>query len=107
VTYWNEYYNGNENRSMNSVPSSDAGQRGTGPGQFYMEKTFYDFRSCLNIIIGNSELMLNDVMVELPEEQRVVIRDILTTSRRSLDIVNDITRRRTSYRISAAKGAAL
>ena len=80
------------------LPSLDVGEKGNRPGQFCVEKTFHDFRSSLNIIIGYSELMLDDMLGRMTEEQRDGMKDILTSSRHLLDIVNDITSRQTPSR---------
>jgi len=54
-------------------------------------KIIHDFRSSLNIIIGNSELMLDEVMGKTNEEQRQSLEDILQNSECLLDLVNDIS----------------
>jgi len=62
------------------------------PGQACTEKTFHDFRSSMNIIIGYSELMLDETLGKITDEQRDGIKEILTSSRHLLDIVNDMSR---------------
>ena len=56
-----------------------------------IDKVIHDFRSSLNIIIGNSELMLDDVMGKMNKEQRESLKDILKNSECLLDLVNDIS----------------
>ena len=54
------------------------------------EKIIHDLRSSLNVITGYSELMLDGVMGEITEDQRVSIKDILDKSRRMTDLINDL-----------------
>jgi signal transduction histidine kinase len=54
-----------------------------------MVKMIHDFRSCLNVIAGYSEIMLDDEMGKMTEEQRVSLKDILNKSHQMADIVND------------------
>ncbi|OGO01719.1 MAG: hypothetical protein A2Y90_05655 [Chloroflexi bacterium RBG_13_52_12] len=58
-----------------------------------MENTVHDFRSSLNIIIGFSELMLDEVTGKINAEQRRSLRDILKNGRRLLGLVDDIVGR--------------
>ena len=53
------------------------------------EKVIHDFRSSLNIIIGYSELMLDEVMGKMNKEQRASLEDILSSSVGLLDLIND------------------
>jgi len=55
-----------------------------------MDKAIHDFRSSLNVIMGYSELMLDEVLGKMTEEQRDGLKDILTNSQQLLDLVNDI-----------------
>jgi signal transduction histidine kinase len=48
----------------------------------------HDFRTPLNIIIGFSELLLEEIPGELNDEQRLDLTDILNSGRRLLDLVN-------------------
>jgi signal transduction histidine kinase len=63
-----------------------------------MGKAIHDFRSSLNIIIGYSELMLDDVLGKMTDEQKDGLKDILTSGRHLLDIVNDIAKLQTLSR---------
>ena len=54
------------------------------------EKIIHDLRSSLNVITGYSELILDGVMGEITEDQRVSIKDILDKSRRMTDMINDL-----------------
>jgi hypothetical protein len=63
-----------------------------------MNKTYHDFRSSLNIIIGYSELMLDGVMGKMTDEQRDGIKDILTSSFHLLDLVNKVSGRQPAIR---------
>lgn len=56
-----------------------------------LDKAIHDFRSALNIVMGNSELMLDGIMGEMTEEQRSGLKDILANSRQMLDLINDVT----------------
>lgn len=57
------------------------------------DKIIHDFRSSLNIIIGYSELMLDEVMGKMNEEQRESLKDILKNGECLLALVNDISAR--------------
>jgi len=58
-----------------------------------IEKTAHDFRASLNIIIGFTELMLDEVPGKINEEQRRSLNDILDNSQRLLDLADDIVKR--------------
>jgi signal transduction histidine kinase len=53
----------------------------------------HDLRTPLNIIIGFSELLLEEIPGRLNEEQRLDITDILNSGRRLLNLVNAILER--------------
>jgi signal transduction histidine kinase len=55
-----------------------------------MDKAIHDFRSSINIIMGYSELMLDEAMGKMTEEQSQSLKDILKNSQHLMDIVNDI-----------------
>jgi signal transduction histidine kinase len=57
------------------------------------EKTAHDFRASLNIIIGFTELMLDEVPGKINEEQRRSLNDILDNSQRLLALADDIVKR--------------
>jgi signal transduction histidine kinase len=59
-----------------------------------IEKTAHDFRSSLGIIIGFSELMLDEVMGKINREQRRSLQDILKNGQHLLDLVDNIDRSR-------------
>ena len=53
----------------------------------------HDFRTPLNIIIGFSELLLEEIPGKLNEEQRLDLTDILNSGRRLLKTVNAMLER--------------
>jgi len=53
----------------------------------------HDFRTPLNIIIGFSELMLEEIPGKINEEQRQDLNDILTSGKRLLGLVNTLLER--------------
>ena len=55
-----------------------------------LEKTAHDFRSSLNIIIGFSELLLDEAPGKINDEQRRALSDIHDSGLRLLDIVNRV-----------------
>jgi signal transduction histidine kinase len=55
-----------------------------------IEQISHDFRSPLNIIIGFTELMLEEIPGKINEEQRQCLKDVLNSSRRLLNLVNEI-----------------
>ena len=54
----------------------------------FLSRMSHDFRTPLNIIIGFSELMLDEVPGKINEDQRRSLNDILDSARRLLDMVN-------------------
>jgi signal transduction histidine kinase len=54
-----------------------------------LEKISHDFRTPLNIIIGFSELLLDEVPGKINDEQRRSLDDILNSAQRLLSLVND------------------
>ncbi len=50
----------------------------------------HELRTPLNVIIGFSELMLDEVPGEINAEQRQSLNDILTSGRHLLELINDI-----------------
>jgi signal transduction histidine kinase len=53
----------------------------------------HDFRTPLNIIIGFSELLLEEIPGRINEEQRLDLTDILNSGRRLLGLVNAMLER--------------
>ena len=53
----------------------------------------HDFRTPLNIIIGFSELLLEEIPGKLNKEQRLDLTDILKSGRRLLSLVNAMLER--------------
>ena len=55
-----------------------------------MDNISHDLRTPLNIIIGFSELMLGEVPGPINANQRQCLNDILSSSKRLLDLINNI-----------------
>jgi len=55
-------------------------------------KTAHDLRASLNIIIGFTELMLDEVMGKINKEQRRSLKDILNNSKRLNSLSDDIVK---------------
>jgi len=55
-----------------------------------LDKIIHDFRSSLNIILGNSELMLDDAMGRINKQQREGLKDILSSGESLRELVYDI-----------------
>jgi len=58
-----------------------------------IEKTAHDLRASLNIIIGFSELMLDEAMGKINKEQRRSLKDILNNGKRLYGLSDEIIRR--------------
>ena len=56
----------------------------------FMASMSHELRTPLNVIIGFSELMLDEVLGKINEEQRQSLNDILNSGRHLLDLINDI-----------------
>jgi signal transduction histidine kinase len=56
----------------------------------FMAKMSHELRTPLNVIIGFSELMLDEVPGKINEEQRQDLNDILSNGRRLLKLIDDI-----------------
>ena len=54
-----------------------------------LEKISHDFRTPLNIIIGFSELLLDEVPGKINDEQRRSLNDILNSGQRLLSLLHD------------------
>ena len=54
-----------------------------------MAEMSHEFRKTLNIVIGFSELMLDEVPGKINDEQRECLRDVLSASQRLLYMVNN------------------
>ena len=50
----------------------------------------HDFRSALNVVAGFTELLLDEAPGKINEEQRLSLNDILNSSRRLNDLVNEV-----------------
>lgn len=66
------------------------GGRDAGLQSERLEKAEHDFRSPLNIIIGFSELLLDETPGKINNEQRCALNDIHNSGLRLLEIVNRI-----------------
>ena len=55
-----------------------------------LERLSHDFHSPLNIIIGFSELMLDEASGCINADQRSALNDILTSGRRLLHLVDEV-----------------
>ena len=58
-----------------------------------IEKTAHDMRASLNIIIGFSELMLDETMGKINKEQRRSLNDILNNGKRLFSLSDEIIKR--------------
>jgi two-component system cell cycle sensor histidine kinase PleC len=56
----------------------------------YMADMSHELRTPLNVIIGFSELMLDEVPGKINEDQRQGLNDILTNGKRLLKLIDDI-----------------
>jgi signal transduction histidine kinase len=56
----------------------------------FIAKMSHEFCASLNVIIGFTELLLDEVPGQINEEQRNCLNDILTSSKRMLNLVNTI-----------------
>lgn len=56
----------------------------------FMDNMSHELRTPLNVIIGFSELMLDEVPGKINEEQRQNLNDILSNGRRLLKLIDDI-----------------
>jgi signal transduction histidine kinase len=56
----------------------------------FMSNMSHELRTPLNVIIGFSELMLDEVPGKINEEQRQNLNDILSNGRRLLKLIDDI-----------------
>ena len=56
----------------------------------FMASMSHELRSPLNVIIGFSELMLDEVLGKINEEQRQGLNDILSSGKRLLKLIDDI-----------------
>jgi signal transduction histidine kinase len=56
----------------------------------FTAKMSHELRTPLNVIIGFSELMLDEVPGKINEEQRQCLNDILSNARRLLSLINNI-----------------
>lgn len=56
----------------------------------FMGRMSHELRTPLNVIIGFSELMLDEVSGKINEEQRQNLNDILSNGRRLLKLIDDI-----------------
>jgi len=70
--------------------SGPAGVKGTKIEAESLSRISHDFRTPLNIIIGFTELMLDEVPGKINEDQRSSLNDILDSARRLLDMVNNM-----------------
>jgi signal transduction histidine kinase len=56
----------------------------------FMAKLSHEFRTPLNIIIGFTELMLDEVPGKINEQQRLSLNDILNSAKRLLELVKSM-----------------
>jgi signal transduction histidine kinase len=56
----------------------------------FSDNMCHELRTPLNVIIGFSELMLDEVPGKINEEQRQSLNDILNNARRLLNLINSI-----------------
>jgi hypothetical protein len=62
------------------------------------EKVLHGFRSSLGIIIGYAEMMLDGTLGQMTEEQLDGIKDVLATSRKMENVIDDVSGRKTPVR---------
>jgi signal transduction histidine kinase len=55
----------------------------------FMDNMSHELRTPLNVIIGFSELMLDEVPGKINEDQRQNLNDILSNGRRLLNLIDD------------------
>jgi signal transduction histidine kinase len=55
-----------------------------------LEQISHDFRTPLNIIIGFTELLLDEAPGKINDEQRRSLNDILNSGQRLLSLVNEV-----------------
>jgi signal transduction histidine kinase len=67
----------------------DAECRAIQPAIGHLDKVSHDFRSPLNIIIGFSELLLDENPGKINEDQKSCLKDILNAAYRLLGLVNE------------------
>lgn len=65
-------------------------EKGMKAGADFLAGMSHEFRTPLNIIIGFTELMLDEVPGKINEEQRRSLKDIMNSARRLLELVNKI-----------------
>ena len=56
----------------------------------FLASMSHELRTPLNVIIGFSELMIDQVLGKINEEQRQSLRDVLDSSQHLLNLVNDV-----------------
>ncbi|MBI3931406.1 MAG: PAS domain S-box protein [Chloroflexi bacterium] len=56
----------------------------------FLAQMSHELRTPLNVIIGFSELMIDEVPGKINEEQRQSLNDVLDNARRLLDLINDV-----------------
>lgn len=91
MTYENTYFIQEKSTILLPPASPEAGRKENCAGHGNLDKIVHDFRSSLNIIIGYTELMLEDIMGNTTEEQRDSLKDILSSSRRMIELVNQVS----------------
>ena len=74
----------------NTISSRSRGVKSVGTETEVFSRMSHDFRTPLNIIIGFTELMLDEVPGKINEEQRRSLTDILNSARRMLELVNNL-----------------
>jgi len=75
---------------VNGDSGGPAGVKGAKIDPEFLSRISHGFRTPLNIIIGFSELMLDEVPGKINEDQRSSLNDILGSARRLLDMVNNM-----------------
>lgn len=81
------------------APAAGASRRGPKyreaviTGAIDNEKIAHDLRASLNIIIGFTQLLLEEVLGKINEEQRRSLNDVLAHGRRLFDLSDDIIKK--------------
>ena len=74
--------------AVKTTCTEEKSPKNDGPHVVLSDDLSHDLRTPLNIIIGFSELMLEEIPGKINEEQRRDLKDILSSGQRLLGLVN-------------------